>query len=681
MTIRKKLLIPAGVQLLGLIVVLAAIAWSTIVSRRQLQETARGDQAVATARSILQLTESYYGSVVPREELEKNLHDRLRELEAGLDSTQSACLSEVGACLKQMGDKKRRNLEIEKEIVALTNLSQEQSNGYITQVVAKLADPKTEKAVSKLERIVIGGAHVNSLSQAAIQKLFYRMLSQPDAAKELKSFMHKAVENTIQDTARLKNTPFVGMAEKARAANGRIDMLVREYIENIEGINQAKATFDRQASSFADSLAAEAHECQVRASNGVLGAFATIAAAVLASGLVAMALNVLSGRKIARSLLATASMLQDISEGDGDLTQRLNADGKDEIGELARWFNQFVEKLQGVIRQVAAETVSVSSASHELAGTATQLASGAEEATGQSATVSAAAEQMSANMASMASATEQASAKMKAMASAVDQMTASIGEVAQSAEQAAEAAGNAAQLTDSGNASITQLGEAAGGIGKVIEVIQEIAEQTKLLALNATIEAARAGEAGLGFAVVATEVKELAKQTADATVDIRTRVEHIQGSTNKAVEAIGGITEVIEKVNGLSRTIASAVEEQSVTTREIASHVAESATAVHTVANSLAESALASKEITRSIAGVDQAAKQTAHGAAQARASGEGLSQLAAELHALVGRFKVGNGQLLEHGPLHREPSPNSLSTGPDSVGLLTLIPVAAQVR
>jgi len=87
-------------------------------------------------------------------------------------------------------------------------------------------------------------------------------------------------------------------------------------------------------------------------------------------------------------------MLRDISEGEGDLTRRLDADGKDEIADLARWFNRFAEKLQGVIGEVAADTVSMSSASQELASTAVQLARGAEETTGQSATVSAAAEEM-----------------------------------------------------------------------------------------------------------------------------------------------------------------------------------------------------------------------------------------------------------------------------------------------
>ena len=99
------------------------------------------------------------------------------------------------------------------------------------------------------------------------------------------------------------------------------------------------------------------------------------------------------------------------------------------------------------------------------------------------------------------------------------------------------------------------------------------------MALNATIEAARAGDAGKGFAVVATEVKELARQTNTATEDIRKRIEAVQGSTGKAVKSIDGITEIIQQVNSLSRMIASAVEEQSITTKEIANSVSQSSSA------------------------------------------------------------------------------------------------------
>src|SRR5213592_4681039 len=131
-------------------------------------------------------------------------------------------------------------------------------------------------------------------------------------------------------------------------------------------------------------------------------------------------------------------------------------------------------------------------------------------------------------------------------------MGATVKEIAVAVGQATRVASEAVTTAEATNATVAKLGESSAEIGKVIEVITSIAEQTNLLALNATIEAARAGEAGKGFAVVANEVKELAKQTATATEEISRKIEAIQGDTKGAVEAIGHITKIITRVNGIS---------------------------------------------------------------------------------------------------------------------------------
>ncbi|HUQ70396.1 MAG TPA: methyl-accepting chemotaxis protein [Planctomycetaceae bacterium] len=307
-----------------------------------------------------------------------------------------------------------------------------------------------------------------------------------------------------------------------------------------------------------------------------------------------------------------------------DITAQVNEQRQQE--ELR---NDMTRKLSGVVGNL-------NSSAQGLSSTAEQLTNGASEATNLSTSVSAAAEQMSANMNGVSASTEQMSANVRSVAAAIEEMTASIAEVAQNAERAAGVAQEAAVLTESSSAKIGQLGAAATEIGKVIEVIQDIAEQTNLLALNATIEAARAGEAGKGFAVVATEVKELAKQTATATDDIRNRIEAMQAATNEAVQAIGQIETVIRNVNDVSRTIASAVEEQRITTTEISRSVAETTQAVDTVSKSIAESATASREITQNMVRVDQASRQTSLGASSAKDAGEELLALATDLQGLV---------------------------------------------
>ena len=402
--------------------------------------------------------------------------------------------------------------------------------------------------------------------------------------------------------------------------------------------NQLKDQLTQFTHSFADDLKAEL--ATISAATRYQRYSSIVIFCVVVTGTLIL-VSIIVTRSITRPLKRTVNMIKDIAEGEGDLTKRLEISSKDELGELARWFNAFIEKLQGIIQQIASNAATLTHSSTSLSATATQMASGAQDMSNQSTTVAGAAEQMSVNMNNMAASTEEMSANVKTIASAVEETTASITEVAKNAEQAARVADEAANMATTSNDNIGQLGNAADEIGTVIEVIQDIAEQTNLLALNATIEAARAGDAGKGFAVVATEVKELAKQTTDATEDISKRIAAIQNSTGEAVKSIGEISTAVKNVNEVSRTIATAVDEQSSTTREIASNVAQVATAAETVSKGVTESASASGEITKNISGVDTAAKQTSQGAAQTQTAGKELSQLAEELQGLVGQFKV----------------------------------------
>ena len=346
-------------------------------------------------------------------------------------------------------------------------------------------------------------------------------------------------------------------------------------------------------------------------------------------------------RSITGPVNTAVGVLKDIAQGEGDLTKRLKVNSQDEIGEMARWFNLFVEKLEGIISQISQNAITLSHASQQMSVTAGDMVNEAQQMNRQSDQVNTASDEMAGQMNDMAQSSQQMSSNIQTVASAVEQMTASIEEIARNAEQAAHVADQAAKLAQDSNANISQLGEAADEIGKVITVIQDIAEQTNLLALNATIEAARAGDAGKGFAVVASEVKDLARQTGTATEGIVERINAIQASTNQTVESIGQISQVIQQVNDVSRTIATAVEEQSITTKEIANNVAQTADASERVSNGVNDSAASTQVIAQNIAQVSKAAQHASQGAGNTQTASQELSKMAEELQTLMRQFKV----------------------------------------
>ena len=310
------------------------------------------------------------------------------------------------------------------------------------------------------------------------------------------------------------------------------------------------------------------------------------------------------------------SMLEVVNAvSEGDLTKEVTVSGQDAIGRMGEGLTQLLVKLRHTFGSFGTSASTLAAASEELSAVATQMAANSEETAVQANVVSAAAEQVSKNT--------------QTVATGIEEMSASIKEIAKNATEAAKVATGAVKVAETTNATITKLGESSIEIGKVIKVITSIAQQTNLLALNATIEAARAGEAGKGFAVVANEVKELAKETAKATEDISQKIEAIQSDTKGAVRAIAEISAVINQINDISSTIASAVEEQTATTNEISRNVA--------------EASKGTTEIAQNITSVAEAAKNTTEGANNSQRATEELTRMSVELQALVNEFNVGD--------------------------------------
>jgi len=345
--------------------------------------------------------------------------------------------------------------------------------------------------------------------------------------------------------------------------------------------------------------------------------------------------------RITRPIRNTVDVLKDIAEGEGDLTKRLESTSADEVGDLSRWFNTFLEKLQAIIKDIATKSVTLDSSSSLLAKLSGDMSSGAESMSAKSNTVAAGTEEMSSNIHSVAAAMEQAASNVNMVATSAEEMTATINEISQNTEKARGITDQAVTQANECSQQVTSLGHAADDIGKVVETISEISEQVNLLALNATIEAARAGEAGKGFAVVANEIKELAKQTADASMEIKTKVEGIQQSSEGTIAGINTITTVVNGVNDIVTTIATAIEEQSVTTSEIAGNVAQASAGIQEVNENVAQSSTVSTDIARDVADVNQKAGEMSNSSSQVNESARALQELANQLNTVLSGFRV----------------------------------------
>lgn len=283
----------------------------------------------------------------------------------------------------------------------------------------------------------------------------------------------------------------------------------------------------------------------------------------------------------------------------------MDADGKPY--KVVKFASDVTQQKQ-MILSVQETANTLASASSELTATATEMSNSSTRTSKESETAAAAAEQVATGV--------------QTVATNIEEMVASIKEIGRSTSESAQMAKTTLAKAQESNAIVVKLGTSSQEIGDVIKVISSIAQQTNLLALNATIEAARAGEAGKGFAVVANEVKELAKQTAKATEDITNRIGAIQTDTKGAVEAIGGISNAVEKLNGIAGVIAAAIEEQTATTNEISRVVVESKRGVESIAETVKT--------------VSSAAIANTASSSQTLGASKELSNLAEKLNALV---------------------------------------------
>ena len=354
-------------------------------------------------------------------------------------------------------------------------------------------------------------------------------------------------------------------------------------------------------------------------------AFNWVVGLLIIASLLTMLFAWLLTKSITQPIALALEAAETIAEG--NLTRPIKVDGTDEAGRLLLAMQKMQEKLRDTLMRIS--------------GSATQLASAAEE-------LNAVTDESARGLAQQDNEIEQA-------ATAVNEMTSAVEEVARNAVSTSEASKNATASAGDGRDLVHEtvnaiermsgdvqstadlignLAEESRDIGKVLDVIRGLADQTNLLALNAAIEAARAGEAGRGFAVVADEVRALAHRTQQSTSEIERMVGSIQGGTQKAVSSMRNSTERAESTLNIAKGAGLALETINTAVIEINERNL-------VIAAAAEEQAAVAREVDRNLVNIRDLSTQSSNGAAQTSAASGELTRLAVDLNSMVSRFRL----------------------------------------
>jgi methyl-accepting chemotaxis protein len=441
----------------------------------------------------------------------------------------------------------------------------------------------------------------------------YELLPMSDMEKREYPQFKNSLTGFLAEHAKLLKLDNNGKSAEAKSQlNVECLQQFEKASNSIERILSSDEESGRRAAADAASIAAAARAWEI----GML-------LVVILTGVL---LAIWIARLISNPLRQAADRIMHAAEN-RDLTVRLTTDSRDEVGQIAHAFNSFIQELHNVVTKVAHSVEQVATASEEISSAATQASEGTRTQSEQTTQVATAMQEISSTVIQVSDNSRQASNSAQRAADVARQGGVIVGD-------ALDAMRGIAESVRATGARIEGLGNNSDKIGKIIGVIDDIADQTNLLALNAAIEAARAGEQGRGFAVVADEVRKLAERTTKATKEIAQMIETVQSDTRTAVEDMKGGTRQVEVGVETTSKAGDSLQEIITAAQKVDDMVAQIATA------SIQQST-ATEQINSNIEQIAKISQESAAGAQQSARACQDLSNLALDMQQVVAQFRL----------------------------------------